>query len=227
MTLRAELKGKNDILGLLGSVPLFSDLPEPDLRLIQTHAAIKSYRKNTVVIEQGDESNSLYIVARGQMRVYLANEEGKELLIRNLGPGDYFGELALLGGIPRTASVMTETDARLLVVTKQGFVQCVRSNPDIALETIRQLVEKLSSLTEKTGVGRRGTFDHRQADATGSGAYGGFIARDDQPDLQGSQGRGLHQRGEQTRGDRKAPAITLVGFPSKRCSALVTLQLVK
>ncbi len=152
MTLRAELNGKNDILGLLGSIPLFSGLAEQDLLLIQNHAAIKSYRKNTVVIEQGDESTSLYIVAKGRVRVYLANEDGKELLLHNLGPGDYFGELALLGGIPRTASVMTETDTRLLVVTKQGFVECVRSNPDIALETIRQLVDKLSQLTEKTGV---------------------------------------------------------------------------
>lgn len=140
-----------DLVILLGAIPLFAGLSEADLRAVVSHAHAKTYRKNTVVIEKGDQSTSLYILISGRVRVYLANEEGKELLLHTLETGDYFGELALLGDIARTASVMTETDCNLLVVSKPAFLDCLRAHPEIALETIRHLARKLSDLTERTG----------------------------------------------------------------------------
>lgn len=136
---------------LLGGIPLFSDLTTDELLTIESHAHRKSYRKNTVIIEKGDDTTSLYILVSGKVKVFLANEEGKELLLHVLGPGSYFGELALLGGGTRTASVMTEEDSRLLVIYKQEFLDCLRSHPEIALELIRQLAGKLTDLTERTG----------------------------------------------------------------------------
>jgi CRP/FNR family cyclic AMP-dependent transcriptional regulator len=140
-----------DASTLLGGIPLFSDLTTDEILTIESHAHIKSYRKHTVIIEKGDDTTSLYVLVSGKVKVFLANEDGKELLLHALGPGSYFGELALLGGGARTASVMTEEDSRLLVISKHEFVDCLRSHPEIALELIRHLVSKLADLTERTG----------------------------------------------------------------------------
>ncbi len=77
------------------AISLFASLDADDVASIEAHTNIKRCRKNTVVIERGDESGALYFIASGQVRIYLAGEDGKEITLNELGPGDYFGELAL------------------------------------------------------------------------------------------------------------------------------------
>ncbi len=82
------------------------------------------------------------------MRVYLDNEQGDEITLLSLGPGDSFGELALLSGKPRAANVITTADSELAVIPRQGFLECVRQHPEIALRLIEMLVDKLQGLTD-------------------------------------------------------------------------------
>ena len=145
-------KEEGDSFSLLGSIPLFSGLSAEELRTIETHANLKSYRKNTVIIEKGDETTSLYVLVSGRVKVFLANEEGRELLLHTLGPGAHFGELALLGDVTRTASVMTTADSRLLAISKQDFTDCLSARPEIAMEVIRYLVGKVQSETERSAI---------------------------------------------------------------------------
>ena len=137
---------------MLNMIPLFAGLSNAELRTLESHAVQKTYRKNTVVIEKGDESTSLYVLVSGKVRVYVADDEGKEVVLNLLDePGAYFGELALVGDTERTASVMTMEDSKLLVISKQDFLACLGNNPQIALALIHHLVEQVKSLTDRVG----------------------------------------------------------------------------
>ena len=133
---------------MLGNIPLFSGLSDEDRCTIERHAVPKSYRKNTVLIEKGDETTSLYVVVSGKVKVYVADDTGKEIVLNTQESGEHFGELALLGDTRRTASVMTVEDSKFLVITKKAFLECLAAHPNIALNLIRALVERVRALTD-------------------------------------------------------------------------------
>jgi len=135
---------------MLSKVSLFSALPPEELQTLERHANLKRYRKNTIIIERGDESSALYVLISGKVRVYLADEEGKEVVLSVYDePGCHFGELALLRNTARTASVMTVEDSQFLVISKQDFLTCLADHPQIALNIIGYLVDQVRSLTER------------------------------------------------------------------------------
>lgn len=134
--------------GMLSNVSLFSDLPEADRNAIAELATMRSFPRNTIIISEGDDSDSMYVVLSGKVKVYLSDDEGKEIIINILKEGDYFGELALLDESPRSASVMTLEDSKLAVLSKTAFEECLKTNPEIALEVIKGLSARLRNLTD-------------------------------------------------------------------------------
>jgi CRP/FNR family cyclic AMP-dependent transcriptional regulator len=135
---------------MLNKVSMFSALPPEELQTLESHANLKSYRKNTIIIEKGDESSALYVLVSGKVRVYVADEDGKEVVLNVCDePGSHFGELALLRNTLRTASVMTLEDSKFLIISKQDFLSCLSDYPQIALDIIGHLVDQVSSLTER------------------------------------------------------------------------------
>lgn len=133
---------------MLQHVHLFDGLAQDELKAIEKHIAIKRYRKHTVIINQGDEANALYLLLAGRVKVFAANEQGREVIFNEQEEGAVLGELALLAGIPRTASVMTLLDSEFAVLSKQSFANCLREHPEIALNLVRSLALKVHSLTE-------------------------------------------------------------------------------
>ncbi|MDJ0738822.1 MAG: Crp/Fnr family transcriptional regulator [Gammaproteobacteria bacterium] len=133
---------------MLRDVYLFDGLSDDELAAIERHAVTKHYRKNTVIIEKGDDANALYILLDGHAKAYVANDKGKEIILSEQEPGAVLGELALLAGIPRTASVMTLTDSEFLVLSKHSFAECLKDHPNIAFNLIRSLAMQVQALTE-------------------------------------------------------------------------------
>lgn len=133
---------------MLENVYLFETLSADDRATIERHVMTKHYRKNTVIIEQGDDGSALYILLAGRVKVFSANDQGREVIFSEQGEGAVLGELALLAGIPRTASVMTLCDSEFAVLSKQSFANCLREHPEIALNLVRTLALKVQSLTE-------------------------------------------------------------------------------
>jgi len=136
---------------MLASIPLSSGLEARTREVVEQHSALRAVRRNTVVIQKGDESGVLYVVISGRLKVTVADGQGKEVILNTLGPGDYFGELAILGDMPRTATVMSLEDSKLLTLSRKAFLDLVREQPDIALAVIRNLTERVSQLTEQVG----------------------------------------------------------------------------
>lgn len=133
---------------MLANIALFSDLAQKDLELISNHSAIKSYPKNCILINEGDRSDAMYVILEGKVKVFLSDEEGKEVILNIQETGEYFGELALLDEEPRSASVMTLEPSRLMVISKRDFQRCLLDNPELSLKLIRYLAQRVRTLTE-------------------------------------------------------------------------------
>jgi CRP/FNR family transcriptional regulator, cyclic AMP receptor protein len=117
---------------------------------LSTLGVMRSFPKNTILIHEGDKSDQLYIVLAGKLKVFLADSDGKEIIVDMLGPGQYFGEMALDGGA-RSASVMTLEASRLSVVEREAFKRFLASNPDAAFALIVTLIGRARNLTRAVG----------------------------------------------------------------------------
>jgi CRP/FNR family cyclic AMP-dependent transcriptional regulator len=92
---------------MLENVQLFSGLSDEVLAEIEQHGTIKNYNKNTIIINQNDATDSLYVILSGKVKVFVSGEDGREVVLNYQGPGEYFGEMSLIDRQPRAASVMT------------------------------------------------------------------------------------------------------------------------
>jgi CRP/FNR family cyclic AMP-dependent transcriptional regulator len=133
---------------MLESTTIFSGLSQPELEILENHMVKRAYRKNTVVISEGDEANSLYIILDGEVKVFLSNADGREIIINTQGAGEHFGELALLDNAPRSASVMTTMKSTLGVISKADFCSVITGHPELALKLIRELTRRVRLLSD-------------------------------------------------------------------------------
>jgi len=131
----------------LKNIPLFAGLPESDLQAIARKAVIKSYEKNAIVVTEGEFTKSLYVILSGRIKVYLDDENGKELVLDSKGPGEYFGEMVLDEG-PRSASVVTTEPSTFAVIATAVFKDLLVKHPEIALIVIKNLIRMARGLDE-------------------------------------------------------------------------------
>lgn len=117
-----------------------------EIEALSREARSRAVPKNTVVVSEGDRSDSVYIIASGRVKVFLQGADGKEVVLNVQGPGEYFGDLAL-DDEPRSASVATLELSRFYVVTKDDFRRFLAGNPDFAMRLIGRLMHRVRALT--------------------------------------------------------------------------------
>jgi CRP/FNR family cyclic AMP-dependent transcriptional regulator len=127
--------------------PPFLGLSEQDIAALSRRAVTRAFPKNTIILNEGDQTDSLYIILSGRVKVFLANEEGKEIVLDTQGPGEYFGEMVLDEG-PRSASVMTLEPCRFQLIPKDDVKALIQSHPDFAMHLVRKLIYRGRVLTE-------------------------------------------------------------------------------
>jgi CRP/FNR family cyclic AMP-dependent transcriptional regulator len=147
--MRAEISGSK-FGGFFSDNSLFSGLKEEERRLISQAAIKKVYAKNTIILSEGDTTDSLYMVCRGRVKVSIIDEYGKEIILAILGPGEYFGEMtAMAEGASRSACVMTREPCELMILQKEDFRKIVKSNPDIVFSLLLKSMERLREANKK------------------------------------------------------------------------------
>jgi len=124
-------------------------LQQDELDIILNYSSLKHYAKHTIVINEGDPSEIFYVLLEGKVKVFVSDENGKEIVINTQGPGSYFGEIAIIDESPRSASVMTLEACRMAVVSRQEFMRCIGEHPEFALALIRRLAGRVRALTEQ------------------------------------------------------------------------------
>jgi len=125
-------------------------LGQAELAEISRSATPRSYPARTVIVSEGDLSDALYVILEGRCRAYVSDENGREAILSDMGPGEYFGEVAMDEG-PRSASVVTLEPAKLLVVPAERFRAFLAENPDFAFHFIAKLLHRIRELTHNVG----------------------------------------------------------------------------
>ena len=136
---------------LLRNVPLFAGLDEPQLGVLARAIVRRSFGRNAKIIGAGDPTDSLYIVISGRLKVLMSDEQGREVILSILGPGEFFGEMGLLDDSPRSASVVTLEACELLTISKTDFKRSLAENFELSLNVMRGLVQRLREADRKIG----------------------------------------------------------------------------
>ena len=131
------------------SIKLFKGLQEEEIQRIFDISIKKNYPKNTILIDEGDQTDSLYIILKGQVKVSINDEEGKEVILAILGEGEYFGEMSLLDKKPRSARVTTREQTELLVVPGTEFENYLTTHDDIISNVLKGLLNRLREADKK------------------------------------------------------------------------------
>jgi CRP/FNR family transcriptional regulator, cyclic AMP receptor protein len=120
---------------------------EPAIRRLAARGIIRSYRKNTIVLNEGEPGDSLFVLLQGQVKVYATDENGREITYGTIQAGDYFGEMSLDGG-PRSASVMTVDNCICSLVSRAAVQLHLAEEPGFALQLVTQVIRRARSATE-------------------------------------------------------------------------------
>jgi CRP/FNR family transcriptional regulator, cyclic AMP receptor protein len=119
----------------------------PNLRPLALRGTIRSYRKNSVIINEGEVGDSLFVLLQGRVKVYSTDADGREIIYNIVEQGDYFAEMWLDGG-PRSASVMTLEPSVCAVVGRGPLKEHLAAEPEFALELVAQVIRRARAATE-------------------------------------------------------------------------------
>ncbi|HXE99534.1 MAG TPA: Crp/Fnr family transcriptional regulator [Solirubrobacterales bacterium] len=139
----------DDPVELLSRVPLFSELSREELERISRVAIPRSYPAGVRVFHEGDRSDACYLVRSGDLRVTREHPDGRAIALATLGPGDIFGELAMLDGQARSASVETLSDCSLLALGAADFRRLLGQHSQISVKLVAALTRRLRETNER------------------------------------------------------------------------------
>jgi CRP/FNR family cyclic AMP-dependent transcriptional regulator len=125
----------------------FGPLPPDTLKALAASSIARRFPKNAVLINEGEQGDSLFIVLTGRLKVYASNEAGKEIVIDFHGPGECVGEMSI-DGSPRSASVVTTEATTCAIVSRAQFREFLHEHPDFALYLIGKLIQRARRATE-------------------------------------------------------------------------------
>jgi len=134
---------------LLERVPLFTELSRHELERIAQVAIPRSFPRGVRVFHEGDSSDACYIVREGDLRVTREHSDGRAIALASLGPGDFFGELAMLDGEARSASVETLADSELLALPASDMRRVIADHGEIAAKLITALTRRIRETNER------------------------------------------------------------------------------
>jgi CRP/FNR family cyclic AMP-dependent transcriptional regulator len=134
---------------VLKSIPLFSSFSDAQLNSLLSYAQHKKYPRGTYIVRAGEDTDALYIILSGKVKVLIPNEDGREVILTAMGPNEFFGEMGMLDDQPRSASVEAVEPCEMLRISKAGFMDTLRDNFDVAMLIIRNLVRHLREADRK------------------------------------------------------------------------------
>jgi CRP/FNR family cyclic AMP-dependent transcriptional regulator len=128
---------------LLRTVPIFSELREEDIASLGQLTTRRHYPKDGVVFFENETGDTLFMILSGRVKVTILGDDGKEIILSMLGPGDFFGEMSLLDDEPRSATAIAAQDTELLALARGDFQTVVHDHPGITWALIRTLSQRL------------------------------------------------------------------------------------
>jgi CRP/FNR family transcriptional regulator, cyclic AMP receptor protein len=176
---------------ILAKVPLFSDLPEEERERLGRLLRPRRYARGEVIFLEGDQGTALCLIAEGRIRIQLTGTDGREVVINVYGPGEIFGEMALLDGEPRSADAIAQDAARVFWLQREDFAAFLDSHQRAAMTMLASLSRRLRHTTR---VVQDATF--RDVPARLARVLLDLAARSGQPTAQGIRIESRSTQGE-------------------------------
>lgn len=133
----------------LRQVSLFSDLSDKDLRELESVVRERSFRKNEVIFHAQEPGNALFVIKRGRVKISMDDRSGKEIILRILEAGDFFGEMSLLDDEPRSATVSSLEPCQALILFREPFLRFIPRHPEVVMKMLTALSRRLRKADEK------------------------------------------------------------------------------
>src|SRR6266852_7282015 len=134
------------VIELLHSMDIFADLPDVELSKIARLLKEHKVRENEAVFAQGDPGDSLYVVLQGRVRIATSDNYGRERVLAFYGPGEFFGDMAVVTGAPRSATASASTNLRVLQLRKDDFDVLVATSVGMMRGMLRVMVERQTAM---------------------------------------------------------------------------------
>lgn len=165
------MKNNNDFLQY---VPIFSDLNDDTLEQIAKIGIKKQFKKESVVLLEHETGSALFVIVNGKVKISRVSEDGKEVILTILGESDFFGEMAILDGLTRSANVTAIEDSELFIIQRKDFLELLKMHPEVTISLLQELTQrlraadmKIKSLSLKDAEGKVATVILQLADDLG------------------------------------------------------------
>jgi len=128
---------------VLKQIPLFSSLKEEDIVAISRLSVVKTFPKDQIILLEAEDGDTLFVILSGKVKVTTFSEHGKEVIFSILNEGDFFGDMSLLDGKPRSASVISMDDSKIQLIRRSDFYRLLENHPRIALKLLEEMASRL------------------------------------------------------------------------------------
>lgn len=164
-----------EAMEFLRNVPIFTDINDDELTKIVRVGVRKKYKKGSIILLEEETGAALFVIISGKVKIVRADDDGREVILSILGESDFFGEMSILDGLARSASVVAITKTELFMIHRRDFLQLLEDVPTVAISLLKELTMRLrkadaqiKSLSLKDAAGRVATVILQLADDIGT-----------------------------------------------------------
>jgi CRP/FNR family cyclic AMP-dependent transcriptional regulator len=158
----------------LRNVPIFNELSDQELEKIAALGVRKKYKKGSIILLEEETGAALFVIITGKVKIVRMDDDGREVILSILGESDFFGEMAILDGLTRSASVVATSKSELFMIHRRDFLKLLNDYPMVAIALLRELTGRLrkadtqiKSLSLKDAAGRVANVVLQLADEVG------------------------------------------------------------
>jgi len=130
-------------------VPIFADLPITTLQEIEKIGSKRKYSKDEPILLEEDSGNALFVILNGKVKVSRSSSDGREVILTILGESDFFGEMAILDGLARSANVIATEESEVFLIQRNDFLQLLHDHPEISIILLQELTSRLRNADMK------------------------------------------------------------------------------
>ena len=131
------------IIDNLNTIPIFIDLDEDEIKDVSESCTPRNYPKNSMIILEEEFGDIVFIIIKGTVKITRVNDEGKEVILSLLGPGEIFGEMAIIDGEARSANALAQENCELIAIQRSEFLRLLRRNFKISFALMGELAKRL------------------------------------------------------------------------------------
>jgi CRP/FNR family transcriptional regulator, cyclic AMP receptor protein len=161
-------------VSFLRNVPIFNELSDQELEKIAGLGVRKKYKKGSIILLEEETGAALFVIVSGKVKIVRMDDDGREVILSILGGSDFFGEMAILDGLTRSASVVATSKSELFMIHRRDFLKLLNDYPMVAIALLRELTSRLrkadaqiKSLSLKDAAGRVANVVLQLADEIG------------------------------------------------------------